>query len=83
VADNAELWKLFDSLDLNKNGVLTRGELITALRVKARKEGGASDLTFAGFKDLDEVIEFFDKSDADHNKEVTFDEFAKAFNIPR
>jgi len=77
---SAELRKLFDSLDLNKNGVLTRGELITALRVKARKETGSSELKFWGFKDGDEVAEFFDTADVDHNKEVTFEEFSKAFS---
>ncbi|MEV7423417.1 MULTISPECIES: EF-hand domain-containing protein [unclassified Streptomyces] len=80
LVNEAELRSLFNSLDLNKNGVLTRGELITALRVKARKEGGTSEFAFADFKDIDEAIEFFDKSDADHNKEITFDEFTKTFS---
>ncbi|MFE3687780.1 AarF/UbiB family protein [Streptomyces sp. NPDC059095] len=78
VMTDLELRELFDSLDLNKNGTLTRGELITALRVKARKEDDTSGTT-AGFKDIDEAIEFFDQADTDHNKEVTYEEFKLAF----
>jgi Ca2+-binding EF-hand superfamily protein len=77
-----DLKKLFDSLDLNKNGVLTQGELITALRVQARKgkTSGDDPLIFWGFKDLDDVAEFFDTADVDHNKEVTFSEFKIAMD---
>jgi len=78
MGDAADLKKFFDSLDLNKNGVLTRSELITALRIKGRKESGNNELSFYGFKDLDEVAEFFDTADVDHNKEVTFEEFKAA-----
>lgn len=35
-----------------QNGVLTRGELITALRVKSRQLTGSNALTFWGFKGI-------------------------------
>jgi len=80
-AADADLRKFFDSLDLNKNGVLTQGEFITALRVRARKQSTSQDVTFYGFKDLDEIADFFDHADKDGNKEVTFDEFKAAMAV--
>ncbi len=80
MASDADLRQLFDSLDLNRNGVLTRGELITALRVKGRQASDSNSITFWGFKDLDDAADFFDQSDVDHNREVTYEEFAKAMN---
>jgi Ca2+-binding EF-hand superfamily protein len=72
-----EARKLFDSVDLNQDGVLTRGELINALRLEGRQEPEDVSLTSLGFRNLDEVADLFDTSDADHNKEVTFEEFEK------
>ena len=54
--------------------------LITALRVKGRQASDSNSITFWGFKVLDDVADFFDQSDVDHNREVTYEEFAKAMN---
>jgi Ca2+-binding EF-hand superfamily protein len=77
----AEARMLFDTLDLNRNGVLTRGELVTALRVKgctASRDNG--ELAFWGFDSYDAVADFFDQADSDHNKEITVEEFTTALD---
>ncbi|MFG1795771.1 EF-hand domain-containing protein [Nocardia sp. NPDC049149] len=76
MVDQTQARKLFDTLDLNKNGVITHGELITAVRMKARD----ADVQALGFKDPDDIANFFDQADADKNQELTFDEFLAALN---
>jgi len=40
----------------------------------------ATEVTFWGFKDLDDVAAFFDQADADYTKELAFDELASALD---
>jgi len=75
-----DLRQLFDALDLNHNGSLTRGEVITALRLEARRQKAqGKEVSYGAFKDLEDAANFFNQADADQNKQVNFEEFKKAF----
>ncbi|MEU9252458.1 MULTISPECIES: EF-hand domain-containing protein [Streptomyces] len=68
--------KLFDALDLNADGRLTRFEVIDALRSKGPTLAARGDLPFWGLGDADASSALFDAADANGDEELSFEEFA-------
>ncbi|MFE9933540.1 EF-hand domain-containing protein [Streptomyces sp. NPDC005533] len=68
--------KLFDALDLNEDGRLTRVEVISALRSKGPTLAARGDLPFWGLGDADASSALFDAADANGDAVLTFEEFA-------
>ncbi|MEU9088109.1 EF-hand domain-containing protein [Streptomyces sp. NPDC048357] len=68
--------KLFDALDLNEDGWLTRVEVISALRSKGPTLAARGDLPFWGLGDGDASSALFDAADANGDEVLTFEEFA-------
>ncbi|MFD4869200.1 EF-hand domain-containing protein [Streptomyces sp. NPDC058412] len=68
--------KLFDALDLNEDGQLTRVEVISALRSKGPTLAARGDLAFWGVGDADASSALFDAADANGDAVLTFEEFA-------
>ncbi|MFJ4779522.1 EF-hand domain-containing protein [Streptomyces sp. NPDC088762] len=67
--------KLFDALDLNADGELTRVEVITALRSKGPTLAARGVLPFWGVGDVDASSALFDAADANGDAVLTFEEF--------
>lgn len=74
---SAKARKLFDALDLNSDGVLTRAEVITALRSKGPTLAAAGDLPFWGVGDADASSALFDQANLDGDGVLTFEEFER------
>ncbi|MBT2402317.1 MULTISPECIES: EF-hand domain-containing protein [unclassified Streptomyces] len=68
--------KLFDALDLNEDGQLTRVEVITALRSKGPTLAAQGVLPFWAVGDVDASSALFDAADANGDEVLTFEEFA-------
>ncbi|MBT2546233.1 EF-hand domain-containing protein [Streptomyces sp. ISL-44] len=68
--------KLFDALDLNADGQLTRFEVINALRSKGPTLAAQGDLPFWAVGDVDASSALFDAADANGDAVLTFEEFA-------
>ncbi|MEU4132129.1 EF-hand domain-containing protein [Streptomyces wuyuanensis] len=68
--------KLFEALDLDRNGMLTREEVITALRTKGPDLAAAGDLPFWGVGDADASSALFDAADQNGDAVLTLEEFA-------
>ncbi|MFG2790112.1 EF-hand domain-containing protein [Streptomyces sp. NPDC048419] len=68
--------KLFEALDLDHNGMLTRDEVIIALRTKGPTLAAAGDLPFWGLGDADDSSALFDAADLNGDDVVTLEEFA-------
>ncbi len=68
--------KLFDALDLNADGRLTRFEVIDALRSKGPTLAAQGDLPFWGLGDVDASSALFDAADANGDEVLSFEEFA-------
>ncbi|MFC9296157.1 EF-hand domain-containing protein [Streptomyces sp. NPDC057011] len=68
--------KLFEALDLNADGELTRVEVITALRSKGPTLAARGVLPFWGVGDVDASSALFDAADANGDEVLTFEEFA-------
>ncbi|MFI1284082.1 MULTISPECIES: EF-hand domain-containing protein [unclassified Streptomyces] len=68
--------KLFEALDLNDDGELTRVEVITALRSKGPTLAAQGDLPYWGLGDADASSALFDAADANGDAVLTFEEFA-------
>ncbi|WP_374984402.1 EF-hand domain-containing protein [Streptomyces fradiae] len=68
--------KLFDALDLDSDGALTREEVINALRTKGPTLAAAGDLPQWGLGDSDASSALFDSADQDGDALLTLDEFA-------
>ncbi|WCD90215.1 hypothetical protein KPP03845_106640 [Streptomyces xanthophaeus] len=69
--------KLFDALDLNEDGALTRAEVISALRSKGPTLAARGDLPFWGVGDADASSALFDAANLDGDGVLTFEEFSK------
>ncbi|KOU13801.1 EF hand [Streptomyces sp. WM6372] len=69
--------KLFEALDLNHDGTLTRLEVITALRTKGPTLAANGDLPFWGLGDADASSALFDAADKNGDNVLTFEEFAR------
>ncbi|MGT2527848.1 EF-hand domain-containing protein [Streptomyces nojiriensis] len=67
--------KLFDALDLNHDGELTRVEVITALRSKGPTLAAQGDLPLWALGDADASSALFDAADANGDEVLTFEEF--------
>ncbi|MEU8435373.1 EF-hand domain-containing protein [Streptomyces sp. NPDC029216] len=67
--------KLFDALDLNHDGELTRLEVISALRSKGPTLAARGDLPFWGLGDADASSALFDAADKNGDQVLTFEEF--------
>ncbi|MEU9161179.1 EF-hand domain-containing protein [Streptomyces sp. NPDC048424] len=68
--------RLFDALDLNEDGQLTRVEVISALRSKGPTLAARGDLPFWGLGDAHASSALFDAADANGDEVLTFEEFA-------
>ncbi|MEW1634925.1 EF-hand domain-containing protein [Streptomyces sp. NPDC093801] len=67
--------KLFDALDLNHDGELTRLEVISALRSKGPTLAAQGDLPFWGVGDADASSALFDAADKNGDQVLSFEEF--------
>ncbi|MFF4579075.1 EF-hand domain-containing protein [Streptomyces sp. NPDC001389] len=67
--------KLFDALDLNHDGQLTRLEVISALRSKGPTLAARGDLPFWGVGDADASSALFDAADKNGDQVLSFEEF--------
>ncbi|MBM9617840.1 EF-hand domain-containing protein [Streptomyces zhihengii] len=72
--------KLFDALDLDGDGTLTRAEVITALRTKGPSLAASGDLPFWGVTDADGSSALFDAADQNGDAVLTPEEFASVVN---
>ena len=68
--------KLFEALDLDHNGTLTRDEVIIALRTKGPTLAAEGDLPFWALVDADASSALFDAADLNGDSVLTLDEFA-------
>lgn len=69
--------KLFDALDLNSDGVLTRVEVIRALRSKGPTLAAQGVLPLWAVGDVDASSALFDRANADGDGVLTFEEFER------
>jgi Ca2+-binding EF-hand superfamily protein len=68
--------RLFEALDLDGDGKLTREEVITALRTKGPSLAAAGVLPFWGLGDADASSALFDTADQNGDTVLTPEEFA-------
>ncbi|GGT17097.1 EF-hand domain-containing protein [Streptomyces purpureus] len=73
---SAKARKLFDALDLDEDGTLTRSEVINALRTKGPTLAAQGDLPLWGVSDVEGSSALFDAADANGDEVLTFEEFA-------
>ncbi|MDN3022447.1 EF-hand domain-containing protein [Streptomyces sp. S.PB5] len=66
---------LFEALDLDRNGTLTRDEVIIALRSKGPTLAASGDLPSWGLGDADASSALFDAADRNGDSVVTLEEF--------
>ncbi|MBC9714844.1 EF-hand domain-containing protein [Streptomyces sp. TRM66268-LWL] len=69
--------KLFNALDLNGDGQLTRDEVINALRTKGPTLAAQGDLPFWGVQDAEASSALFDAADKNGDAVLSFEEFAQ------
>ncbi|NXY95613.1 EF-hand domain-containing protein [Streptomyces sp. BR123] len=68
--------KLFDALDLDQDGTLTRAEVIEALRAKGPTLAAQGVIPFWGVGDDAESSALFDAADQNGDRVLTFEEFS-------
>jgi Ca2+-binding EF-hand superfamily protein len=67
---------LFDALDLDQDGTLTRAEVIEALRAKGPTLAAQGVIPFWGVGDADAASALFDAADQNGDRVLSFEEFA-------
>ncbi|WP_306330298.1 EF-hand domain-containing protein [Streptomyces venezuelae] len=67
---------LFDALDLDQDGTLTRAEVIDALRVKGPTLAARGVIPYWGVGNDDESSALFDEADQNGDRVLSFEEFA-------
>ncbi|MFD8644324.1 EF-hand domain-containing protein [Streptomyces zaomyceticus] len=67
---------LFDALDLDHDGSLTRVEVIDALRVKGPTLAAQGVIPFWGVGNAEEASALFDEADQNGDRVLSFEEFA-------
>ncbi|QIJ66858.1 EF-hand domain-containing protein [Streptomyces sp. JB150] len=68
--------RLFEALDLDRNGTLTREEVIVALRTKGPSLAASGVLPFWGLQNADASSALFDAADQNGDAVLTLEEFA-------
>jgi Ca2+-binding EF-hand superfamily protein len=68
--------RLFEALDLDHNGTLTRVEVINALRTKGPSLAAAGDLPLWAVGDTEASSALFDAADQNGDAVLTLEEFA-------
>ncbi|WP_340383889.1 EF-hand domain-containing protein [Streptomyces sp. SS7] len=68
--------RLFEALDLDQDGTLTRAEVITALRTRGPSLAASGVLPFHGLGDADASSALFDAADQNGDAVLTLEEFA-------
>ncbi|MGW9435925.1 EF-hand domain-containing protein [Streptomyces sp. NPDC055607] len=71
---------LFDALDLDRDGSLTRTEVINALRSKGPTLAARGVIPFWGVGTDDESSALFDEADLNGDRVLSFEEFATLVN---
>ncbi|MCX2180616.1 EF-hand domain-containing protein [Streptomyces sp. SKN60] len=71
---------LFDALDLDHDGTLTRAEVIAALHAKGPTLVAQGVVPAWGVGDADASSALFDEADANGDKVLSFEEFAAIVN---
>ncbi|MEU4077995.1 calcium-binding protein [Streptomyces venezuelae] len=67
---------LFDALDLDHDGTLTRAEVIDALRAKGPTLAARGVIPYWGVGNEDESSALFDEADQNGDRVLSFEEFA-------
>ncbi|MEU1853366.1 EF-hand domain-containing protein [Streptomyces sp. NPDC019990] len=68
--------ELFEALDLDHDGVLTREEVIVALRTKGPSLAASGVVPFWGVQDVEASSAFFDSADQNGDAVLTLEEFS-------
>ncbi|WP_039931717.1 EF-hand domain-containing protein [Streptomyces viridochromogenes] len=68
--------RLFEALDLDQDGMLTREEVIVALRTKGPSLAASGVVPFWGVQDAEASSALFDTADQNGDRVVTLEEFA-------
>ncbi|WP_030215421.1 EF-hand domain-containing protein [Streptomyces bikiniensis] len=71
---------LFDALDLDRDGTLTRTEVIDALRSKGPTLAARGVIPFWGVGTDDDSSALFDEADVNGDRVLSFEEFATLVN---
>ncbi|WP_432087071.1 MULTISPECIES: EF-hand domain-containing protein [unclassified Streptomyces] len=71
---------LFDALDLDQDGTLTRTEVIDALRSKGPTLAARGVIPFWGVGTDDDSSALFDEADMNGDRVLSFEEFATLVN---
>ncbi|WP_405651192.1 EF-hand domain-containing protein [Streptomyces sp. NBC_00019] len=74
MSDKARI--LFEALDLDQNGILTRQEVIIALRSKGPTLAASGTLPLWAVGDVDASSALFDAADQNGDSVLTLEEFA-------
>ncbi|MET9764596.1 EF-hand domain-containing protein [Streptomyces sp. NPDC006372] len=68
--------RLFEALDLDQDGMLTREEVIVALRTKGPSLAASGVVPYWGVQDAEASSALFDTADRNGDAVVTLEEFA-------
>ncbi|MFC8174492.1 EF-hand domain-containing protein [Streptomyces sp. NPDC057242] len=71
---------LFDALDLDRDGTLTRAEVIDALRSKGPTLAARGVIPFWGVGTEDDSSALFDEADMNGDRVLSFEEFSTLVN---
>ncbi|MEF9886505.1 MULTISPECIES: EF-hand domain-containing protein [unclassified Streptomyces] len=71
---------LFDALDLDRDGTLTRTEVILALQAKGPTLAAQGVIPLWGVGNADDASALFDEADLNGDRVLSFEEFAGLVN---